>query len=287
MVISLRDHELARVNSLTKYPSIPTFHTLMNGKLVEPTVATPVVFPAGPVAVSEKVDGANGRIVLAWGDYFIGSREEFVYAKGDYIGDHKDGLMDALKPVAEKLTTWQPHFNATLLALGTDNYDIAVNSIVVAFFEIYGGHINAHKQYTTSGKVGVRLFDVAVIPNAAEMLQRPPEKLAGWRDHGGQPFLTVAQLRFWADKLGLDVVPSITDLTAASLGATTELGLQRTLDWMRAICTHSAVKLDEGAGGRPEGVVLRSNDRKVIAKLRFEDYERVLRMETLRTRGKK
>jgi hypothetical protein len=35
--------------------------------------------------------------------------------------------------------------------------------------------------------------------------------------------------------------------------------------------------LDEDAGGRAEGIVLRSEDRSVIAKARFQDYERALK----------
>ena len=35
--------------------------------------------------------------------------------------------------------------------------------------------------------------------------------------------------------------------------------------------------LDEGAKGKSEGVVVRTADRKKIAKIRYEDYDRTLR----------
>jgi hypothetical protein len=35
--------------------------------------------------------------------------------------------------------------------------------------------------------------------------------------------------------------------------------------------------LDDAAGGKSEGIVLRSPDRSTIAKARFEDYERTMK----------
>lgn len=43
-------------------------------------------------------------------------------------------------------------------------------------------------------------------------------------------------------------------------------------------------KLDGGGGGKAEGIVMRTPDRSVIAKLRIEDYERALRAQTGRRR---
>lgn len=38
--------------------------------------------------------------------------------------------------------------------------------------------------------------------------------------------------------------------------------------------------LDEAGGGKPEGIVLRTANRSVIAKARFEDYDRTLRRKS-------
>jgi hypothetical protein len=60
MAFALRDADLTALNSLTKYPSIPTYHTLDsgNGGLLDETVPF-----SGEVIGSEKVDGTNSRII--------------------------------------------------------------------------------------------------------------------------------------------------------------------------------------------------------------------------------
>jgi hypothetical protein len=81
----VRTVDLDVLNSVTKYPSIPTYHALdpSNGGLLE----EPVEY-TGQVIGSEKIDGCNGRIVsLPDHTYLIGSREELLYAKGDLIGN--------------------------------------------------------------------------------------------------------------------------------------------------------------------------------------------------------
>ena len=42
------------------------------------------------------------------------------------------------------------------------------------------------------------------------------------------------------------------------------------------------VALDDAAGGASEGMVLRTSDRSVIAKARFQDYERTLKRRAKR-----
>ena len=61
MTFDLTKIDLALLNSMTKYPSIPTYHTLdpKNGALSEPASAF-----EGDVIGTEKVDGTNSRIIL-------------------------------------------------------------------------------------------------------------------------------------------------------------------------------------------------------------------------------
>lgn len=76
MTFDVRNMDLSALNSLTKYPSIPTYHDLdpANGSLLNTTVAY-----TGPVIGTEKIDGTNSRIVsLPDGTYILGSREEFL-----------------------------------------------------------------------------------------------------------------------------------------------------------------------------------------------------------------
>jgi hypothetical protein len=65
------------------------------------------------------------------------------------------------------------------------------------------------------------------------------------------------------------------------------LDLAQTSKWLQCVCgPRSRVTLDADAGGKPEGIVIRTPDRKVIAKLRLEDYARAF-IRSILTQGKK
>lgn len=167
---TVRTANLRAINSMTKYPSIPTYHSLdpRNGGLLEETVGF-----SGIVVGTEKVDGTNSRIVLLPdGTYLLGSREELLYARGDLIGNPALGIVDALRPIAESLPA------------------VEDDRIVVHFLEVYGGKVTAaSKQYTGGKAVGHRLFDVAVVGDFREMSDWDSQRIAAWRDAGGQEFL--------------------------------------------------------------------------------------------------
>lgn len=245
--------DLAALNSATKYPAIPTYHVLdpKNGSLLEN--ATPFT---GDVILTEKVDGTNGRIVLMPdGDYFIGSREELLYARGDRVGNPALGIADALKPLADRLKSGDEH-----------------GQIVVFFLEVYGHKIGgAAKQYTTQGNVGYRLFDIACL--LPDVLDWGRGQISSWRDNGGQRFCTEATLRRAADAEGIELTPRLGTVQAEALPATVE-GMH---EWLGSTLSNTLVALDNSAGGNPEGIVLRADDRSVIAKARFQDYQRTLK----------
>ena len=71
----------------------------------------------------------------------------------------------------------------------------------------------------------------------------------------------------------IPLTPRIGEIAAAELPTTLAAGAE----FLAQRMTRSQCTLDEGAAGRPEGLVIRTRDRKMIAKLRFEDYERTLR----------
>lgn len=253
--------DLDKLNSATKYPSILTYHEMGERGRLTPTVQVP--FPAGQkIHLTEKVDGTNGRIIVLpskhpiahFGDrrYLIGSREEFLFAENDLIYAKDYGIVDALKPVAGRL-----HGDPDL--------------IFALFFEVYGGDLPASKQYTGNKAVSLRIFDTARVP--MDVLDRPIEKIASWRDHGGQDFLSQeeleAQIRGLAD-IGM-TVERVPWLGACDLLPDT---VEATYEWLKAF---GKSRCDLGGGsGRAEGVVVRTQDRKAIAKIRFEDYERTL-----------
>jgi hypothetical protein len=251
--MDLRRVDLRSLNSLTKYPSIPTYHLLdpRNGGLQDEAV----VF-SGPVIGTEKVDGTNARMILVpGGEWLLGSREELLYAKGDLIGNPSQGIVAALGPVAEALAP------------------VAGDEIRVLYVELYGGKVGAGaKQYTTDpARYGWRLFDVVVLRD--DLLGWPAERIAAWRDGGGQPFLAEDALAAAADEAGLELTPRLFTMDAGELPT----DLEKTGAWLAEQLPTTRVRLDDGAPGGPEGIVLRTEDRGVIAKARFQDYARTLK----------
>jgi len=251
--MNLRTTDLRKLNSATKYPSIPTYHLLGDKGRLRDEVQ---VSFAADVVVTEKLDGTNTRIVvLDDRNYLIGSREELLHARGDVVFNPAMGIVTAVRAIADR----------TAEAL-------AGRGRVVTFYgEVYGGKTTGSKAYGTS--VGFRLFDVvsASAREFEERLASTSEDIAHWRDSGGQAFLDERELADHAALVGVDVTPRIN--AAAPLS-----DLRGTHAWLKsALPGDTLAPLDSERKGRPEGVVVRTRDRRAIAKLRFEDYERTLR----------
>ncbi|WP_434300926.1 RNA ligase family protein [Corallococcus exiguus] len=255
MTFSIRTANLRTLNSLTKYPSIPTYHTLGDkGRLAEPAIAFD-----GPVVGTEKVDGTNARIVfLPDGTYLLGSREELLYASGDLIGNPALGIVEHLRPVADALREKR----------------LDAGGITVVFGEVYGGNVTAHsKQYTGEKRVGYRVFDVVRLTDYETPLTWSAEQLSGWRESGGQPFVTEDALMAFTREHSLETTPRILEEDGAAMPK----DLEGAFAWLRSHAPATRCALDAGAGQHPEGIVVRTRDRRTIAKLRYEDYERTLR----------
>lgn len=239
-------YNLPAINSATAYPSIPTYHAIgERGRLL------PEFIPLPPeVVISEKIDGTNTRLIfLPNGRYIIGSRNELLTARGDLVANPALGIVDAVRPIAERL--------AEVMAPGT-----------VLYFETYGGKTTAGaKNYTASQAVDVRLFDIAHIPldkfEAVDV-----RDVAAWRDAGGQDFSASRNIMEFAQKFGLSTVPYI-------LHAGPPTDIRETAEWLRRVSDQTSCGID--AHGPSEGVVVRTPDRRLIVKLRHEDYARTLR----------
>lgn len=254
--------DLLALDSATKYPSIDTYHALdpSNGKLTESVMPF-----TGEVVLTEKVDGTNGRIVLMPdGDYFIGSRDALLYASGDRIINPNLGIVATLKPLAERIVADWPMADSVAVP--------QPELLRVLFLEVYGGKVGGNaKQYTSTGTLGYRLFDHATV--TIDVLCWPREKIASWREHGGQQWATEQELRQEADVHGIDLTPRLATVWADDLPT----GLEDTHKWLADLLPRTNVALDENALGRAEGIVLRTLDRSTIAKARFQDYERTFR----------
>lgn len=254
--------DLRKLNSATQYPSIPTHHALgERGVLTES--GNPF---AGhrEVYASEKIDGTNGRVIRYGDDWLIGSRNELLTARGDRMPNPTLGIVEAMVPYVP--TLWGGLDDAT---------------IYVYFAEVYGHRATpAWKTYGDGQVAGVRLFDAAVVP--VEVLEWPIERIASWRDGGGQGFLDVPQLQ--AIGAPMPLAPNRGVLAGDDIPADIE-GMRRLLDFL-APRTRAEIG-DAGVvnPGRPEGIVFRTADRSVITKARFEDYDRTLRKRGVHSGG--
>lgn len=256
----LYEQYLTELNSATKYPSIDTYHVLVNGRLTEELGPFAGVGPEEGVYVTEKVDGTNGRIVfLPGGDYFIGQRESLIHAKGDRIHNPAMEIVRVLKPIADRL-----------LERG---YEVRPGQIRVMFFEVYGHKIGGQaKQYTRQGNNGARLFDIATVPLV--VLEESREKISAWRESGGQIWETVQELAMIAIGWDLDLVPYLAMDDGEDIPRTLADGYA----YLQGEIGETQVHLDEDreVTGKPEGLVLRTEDRRLISKMRYEDYEKAL-----------
>lgn len=258
MKFDVRTADLDALNSATKYPSIETYHRLgERGALTE--VVTEF---QGTVIGTEKVDGTNSRVIcLPDGSWLLGSREELLCAKGDLIGNPAQGIVAALREFAES----QP----------------AEDVVRVYFLELYGGKVTAaSKQYTGHRAVGYRLFDMVVLPDYEAVLAKSVPQISSWRDAGGQPFAAEPELVAAAAHTGLELTPRLFTLNAEALPR----DIDATRDFLAAHLPETRCGLDEDRAGSAEGIVLRTPDRSIIAKARFEDYDRTLRRRQSATR---
>lgn len=245
-----RELDLRKLNSATKYPSIPMYHAMgERGALLEETVD----FGGRELIATEKVDGTNSRIMLMPdGYYLIGSREELLYARGDLIHNPALGIVDTLKPVAERIV---------------DQVSTPDEWATVVYLETYGGKTTAAaKQYTSRREFGYRVFDVSRVPLTE--LDEDLKSIAVWRENAGQTFLDEGELTDLVGSLDLCLTPRIP--IRESLPVT----IDETDAWLQSMIPATLVSLDAEAGGKPEGLVVRTSDRGRIAKIRFDDYAR-------------
>lgn len=262
--------DLRTLNSLTKYPSIPTYHGLdkSNGLLLEDER---VEF-AGHVVLTEKIDGTNARIiVLPGGDWIIGSREELLGASGDLIPNPKLGIVEVVRGVADR---------------AAERLVPVSETVTVVYGEVYGHGVGkSARDYTGDQRaLGFRTFDVQALETTH--LTKTPEEAAAWREAGNQVYVNDGALAALRERIGVERVPVLSTAPAAEL----PVGLNETRNWLGWYTPRTRAALVEGARERSEGIVLRGwapDGRRQLAKVRYEDYDRTFaRRERLARGGK-
>jgi hypothetical protein len=267
--MSLKIFDLRKLNSMSKYPSIETYHKLGDrGRLTD---EVSVSFEGEPVILTEKIGGTNTRLVFGpkSSDHLIGSREEWLTYSEDYIFNPAQGIVELVHRHVRR--------NTPLLFQ---------NSVLVLYLESFGGKITAaSKQYTggDSTLTGCRLFDaIAWDTNVMKNVHSLSlQEISDWRDQGWQPFVDEPTLQAIAASHGLEVTPRLLRTQYAkdevATGIAPPRGLKETWDWLKCTIPTSNVKLAKSAQGSPEGIVIRTPDRRKIAKIRFEDYQRTFK----------
>ena len=145
-------------------------------------------------------------------------------------------------------------------------------NIIVLYLEVFGHKIGSNaKQYTNSQKVSFRLFDVAKFPDYEQLEQKDLDQLSSWRENGGQLFLDEESLVGMSNFTSIELTPRLFELDSIPTL------ISDIPEFMTGYLTETRCKLDPDAQGRPEGIVLRTSNRSIIAKARFEDYNRTLR----------
>ncbi len=269
---------LRTLNSLTKYPEIPTYHRMGERGLLTELADTavdedelkwpPVARFHGTVELTEKIDGTNARvIILPDCTTIVGSREELLWARGDLIPNPQLRIVETLRNLDVP--------NLAALKLASSH-----GRIVTVYGEVYGADVGpAGKRYAGStGASGFRVFDVCTAPT--EYLAWDAESAARWRQQGGQQYFSSVAIDAIANSLGVGRVPYLSFTEAEKLPKT----ISETAEWLERYVPRSRASLrahDDLTDVRPEGIVLRgvdsTNQRRLLAKARFEDYARTLR----------
>lgn len=262
--------DIRKLNSITKYPSIPTYHELADREKDGLKEQLIVSFSQDEeLNIYEKIDGENSRIVLIGDgydvDYFIGSRKELLHAKGDRISIPTGNIANYSKPIADKLSNW---FKGSV-------------GVLVIYFESYGGQTPKTKQYTHDKTQYGRVFDAFELSKDKfeELMNMELSKIASWRDNGGQPYFNVGDLEMLTEVLELPTAPLL-----KSVKSEIPTEIEPTLNWLEQF---RETRVGINQIGESEGVIVRTKDRNKIVKIRFEDYEKTMRFRERSLKGGK
>lgn len=268
-----------KANSLTKYPSIQTYHKIGEGGILEEKLTFP--HDNKKLYITEKIDGINVRIIILKHedkyDYIIGGREDWLHAKGDR----------AILAKEKKKIAYISNI-AECLIEGLEDY-ILPDTLYCFYGELHGSKLQkSWKNYTChEDTYGFRVFDAWDMPlNIFEDLVDSLDEngCSLWRENGKQPYWSVNLLSQRIEHMQEKIADGFAKLLRVPYIETKELkeipeSIQGAYEFLKRY-QYTNVNLDNEHrtdSPKAEGIVIRNDDRSYIAKLRFEDYERTLR----------
>lgn len=259
------DELLERVNEATRYPSIPHYHqySASQFRLLERLVVDFDKAP-GPLHVTEKLNGDGVRIILPPSThgtaYYLGSRRVLLTSAGDLIYNPLKGIVRALRPVADELVD-----NAT----NASWLDIRQWWTVI-YGELIGpgfGMLHDSPPYELADSQ-FRVYDIATF-DASVLTMTVPE-ITAWRERGGLDYMAWDGLgRLLGVTVGLQAAPELAVLEGPVMMPRT---LAATALWMEG---WSKSETAQGASVESEGVIVRSDRPRVMAKMRLRRYRTV------------
>jgi hypothetical protein len=251
--VNLSREILPQLNSLTKYPKIPTFHIRGERELTE--MIRPISTSFGPVHIKEKYNGASSRIIVWPGEaILIGSHGELLACWGDFLYDAELAIAETLLPLVERIAN--PIMHA-----------IPDNLITVLFGEVYGSKAtDAWRNYGT-GEARFRLFDVAAF--SPSRLAEPIESISAWRENAGE--------QAWYKERDLQDFAAILNIPLAKLLDTVDPhAIPTSIQGMYDFLSKYKQTTDGPKGGLSEGVVMTDFMRRYRLKARLPEYAKII-----------
>lgn len=247
-----------KINTLTKYPSILTLHKMGEKGMLLNELTTPITSD-DEMFSTEKIDGTNTRIIVYKDEFLIGSREFILHHCDDLYFDPSQGIVEGIRD------------------LGISHKIPMSETFMVIYGEFFGGKVSSNSKWYGQDKIGYRVFDVAFYKDLSVLEGSLPE-ISHWREHETENGIVYGQDFVSNFDLPQVLFPSFERVPEVpfELG---DMSHETVLNNLRKFIPSTNVALSDNALKRAEGVVLRNRNRTKIVKLRFEDYERTLRVK--------
>lgn len=250
----IRTYGKDKINTLTKYPSILTLHKLgEKGRLLNELTT---LVENEEMYATEKIDGTNARIICYGSEFLIGAREFILHHSDDLYFDNSQEIVNGIYTLGVNIPI--------------------TNNLTVIYGEFYGGKTSANSKQYGKELNGFRVFDIAVYDDLS-VLDKNLADISKWRETEtkegivyGQNFLTRSEMTSLFPEF--EYVPLVDFNLGAFSHKEVLINLTESIPTTNVALTETALK-------KPEGLVLRNWNRSKIVKVRYEDYERILKFK--------